>query len=177
MLTDDERAIIPLVGPLLPTPRAGKKLINLYRLVRIGVPDGDLDAFTAGPYHAVLLLLAVVVGQPALTAPLLAALAASTGDRDIVEFLADEPCGPALQPACATLASTVDSLRRDGTPFYGSLATYRQWAPRIARYSFHTLTAPPAPTPAPPAPTPTPTGAGQPTGTGANGSRRQPSAP
>ncbi|MCK9878517.1 P-loop NTPase fold protein, partial [Frankia sp. Ag45/Mut15] len=137
-LTDDERRVIPLIGPLLPTPRAGKKLINLYRLVRIGVPEDDLAAFTAGPYQAVLLLLAVIVGQPALAAPLLGALATSTGDGDIVDFLTAAPCGPALQPACATVARTVENIRGAGTAFHGTLVMYRYWGPRLARHSFHT---------------------------------------
>jgi hypothetical protein len=150
VLTDGERAVIPLVGPLLPTPRAGKKMINLYRLVRIGVPDGELGAFTAGPCQAVLLLLAVVIGHPALACPLLTALDAASADDEgggddgggsgeIVEFLRGKPCGEALQPACDTVADTVEANRRAGTPFHGPLATYRHWAPRIARHSFHTV--------------------------------------
>ncbi|MDT3438727.1 P-loop NTPase fold protein [Pseudofrankia sp. BMG5.37] len=138
-LNDNERALIPLVGPLLPTPRAGKKLINLYRLVRIGVPDSDLATFTAGPYQAVVLLLAIIIGQPVLARPLLTALAASTGDGDIIDFLHDKPCGDALQPACDTIARTIDAIRQAGTSYHGTLATYRQWAPRIARHSFHTV--------------------------------------
>jgi hypothetical protein len=148
VLTDGERAVIPLIGPLLPTPRAGKKLVNLYRLVRIGVPDGELAAFTAGPYQAVLLLLAVVIGHPALACPLLAALDAASDstsddgeivsdDGEIVEFLRGKPCGETLQPACDAVAETVEVIRRAGTPFHGTLATYRHWAPRIARHSFH----------------------------------------
>jgi hypothetical protein len=30
-----------------PTPRAAKKLVNLYQLVRIGIHDADLPAFLA----------------------------------------------------------------------------------------------------------------------------------
>ncbi|WP_250283885.1 P-loop NTPase fold protein, partial [Frankia sp. CiP1_Cm_nod2] len=138
-LTDGERTVIPLVGPLLPTPRAGKKLINLYRLIRIGVPEGELAAFTAGPYQAALLLLTIVIGYPTLAGPLLTALEASTGDTDIVTFLRGSPCGAALQPACDRIADTVATIRQQGTPFHGPLTTYRHWSPRIARHSFHTI--------------------------------------
>ncbi|HXJ24666.1 MAG TPA: P-loop NTPase fold protein, partial [Streptosporangiaceae bacterium] len=33
------------LGPVLPTPRAAKRLVNLYRLVRISIPEADLAAF------------------------------------------------------------------------------------------------------------------------------------
>ncbi len=137
-LTDGERATIPLIGPLLPTPRAGKKVINLYRLVRIGIPDDDLPAFTAGPYQAVLLLLAVFTGQPELARPLVIALTATTGEGDIVDFLR-ENLGDVHQDSCDAIIETLGEIRRLQTPFHGDLATYRRWAPRLARHSFHTV--------------------------------------
>ncbi len=56
------------LGGLLPTPRVAKRLVNLYRLVRIGVRSGELADFVGdengGPYQAVQVLLAILVGHP-----------------------------------------------------------------------------------------------------------------
>ncbi|MGH3860466.1 P-loop NTPase fold protein [Actinokineospora sp.] len=64
LLRESERDFIKRLRPLLDTPRTVKKLINLYRLVRIGVPGPNLDRFVGqdgGPYQAVLILLAIVL--------------------------------------------------------------------------------------------------------------------
>ncbi|GAA3028545.1 P-loop NTPase fold protein [Actinokineospora globicatena] len=59
-----ERDEIKALAPLLTTPRAVKKLINLYRIVRSGIPASDLDAFLVAEYRVVLLLLAASVKDP-----------------------------------------------------------------------------------------------------------------
>jgi hypothetical protein len=143
ILTDQERRVIPLFGAFLPTPRAGKKFVNLYRLIRIGVNNSDLEDFigdeNGGPYQAVLFLLVVIVGQPLLAYPLFSTLRQAADDGgDIVEFLNSRPCGDRLQSQCDEVSSAIVSIRSHGTPLYGSLNAYRAWAPRIARYSFHT---------------------------------------
>lgn len=57
------------MGGLTRTPRAAKKLVNLYRLARIGVEPGDLAAFVGteaipGEHQPVQILLALLVGSP-----------------------------------------------------------------------------------------------------------------
>ena len=141
ILTEQERKVIPLFGAFLPTPRAGKKFVNLYRLVRIGVNNSDLEDFigdeNGGPYQAVLFLLVVIIGKPLLAHPLFSALRRVADDGDIVEFLNRQPCGEHLQSLCDELSNVIISIRSQGTPLYGSLSAYRGWAPRIARHSFH----------------------------------------
>ena len=78
MLTSDwesplrqcEVDFIPLLRPLLPTPRAAKKLVDIYRLIRIGIRDDQPPEFVGAessrPYQAVLVLLAITVGTPDL---------------------------------------------------------------------------------------------------------------
>ncbi|MGH2732012.1 MAG: P-loop NTPase fold protein, partial [Actinomycetota bacterium] len=77
-----EREFIPALAALLPTPRAAKRLINIYRLIRIGITEGDLEAFVGdeigGPYQAVGLLIAIVVGHPRLVHGVLGELHATT---------------------------------------------------------------------------------------------------
>ena len=80
------------LGPLLPTPRAAKRLVNLYRLVRIGISDSDLAAFTGsevgGPYQVVQILLAVLVGSPAAAQRIFRELMTAMPDSDILTIFA-----------------------------------------------------------------------------------------
>jgi hypothetical protein len=86
-----ERDFLGQLGTLVPTPRAAKKLVNLYRLLRIGIPEPQLPAFVGtagtGPYRQALLLLAVVVGHPTLARPLLIDLAAAKPQTDLTDLL------------------------------------------------------------------------------------------
>jgi hypothetical protein len=90
-LSTAEREFLPLLGPLLPTPRSAKRLVNLYRLLRIGIPETDLPAFVGGedggPYQAAAVLLATVIGLPADVRGALRALRDANPGEDVVSFL------------------------------------------------------------------------------------------
>lgn len=63
-------------APLFRTPRAAKRLVNTYRLLRVGVPPQELAAFEGtakapGNYRLPMVLLAVVAGYPSLATMLL----------------------------------------------------------------------------------------------------------
>ncbi|HEV2784433.1 MAG TPA: P-loop NTPase fold protein [Actinophytocola sp.] len=125
-LRESEREFLARLTPILPTPRAIKKLVNLYRLLRLGVPEGRLDEFTEGPYQAAALLLAALVGLPHNARTLLADLAGVAPGKDIVEALGEHP-----------LAELITRIRKD-IPVHGETATYREWAVSVARYGFET---------------------------------------
>jgi hypothetical protein len=77
-----EQEVITRITPLLPTPRALKKLADLYRLLRLSIPPEQLDSFLGddhgGPYQAAALLLAALVGAPREAHGLLADLTPAT---------------------------------------------------------------------------------------------------
>jgi KAP family P-loop domain/Papain family cysteine protease len=59
------------LAPLFRTPRAVKRFVNTYRLLRVGISDADLGAFegtanTPGSYRVAQVLLAIVAGYPNL---------------------------------------------------------------------------------------------------------------
>jgi membrane protein required for beta-lactamase induction len=85
-VTADEREFLGHLTPLLTTPRAIKKLTNLYRLLRLSVPRDQLPDFLDGPYQAAALLLAALAGAPSDTHALLSALTTAP-DGDIVDTL------------------------------------------------------------------------------------------
>ncbi|MGH3568259.1 MAG: P-loop NTPase fold protein [Pseudonocardia sp.] len=134
-LSAAERGFLPRLGPLLPTPRSAKRLVNLYRLLRIGVQD-ELPAFVGGkdggPYQAAAVLLATVIGRPAGARALLTALRAADPADDIVGFLRQSTI-----PADQGLADLIEDIGKD-IPVHGELASYQEWGRTVARYSFQT---------------------------------------
>lgn len=134
-LSAAEREFLPLLRPLLPTPRSAKRLVNLYRLLRIGIPEAELPAFVGdgdgdgGPYQAAAVLLATVIGLPADARVLLTALRDANPGEDIVSFLRDH--------SGHRLADLIDTIRKD-VPVHGELASYQEWGRTVARFSFET---------------------------------------
>jgi hypothetical protein len=133
------------LGPLFDTPRAVKRFVNLYRILRATLRSADLAAFVGcpdqpGQYVAVQVLLAIVTG------------AAEKSRAVVGRLLADGPDGPdgpdgtpwtgrlaADDPRLARrIARTRDQLAEperaalEGVP----LAVVRRWALHVARYSF-----------------------------------------
>lgn len=142
-LRAEERDLVKRLRSLLDTPRAVKRLVNLYRLVRAEIPHEDLDEFIgdgAGPFRVDLVLLAVSVSAPSCAATLLTELLAEPADADIaavVERLAGQDHEHDLWRRLLKI------LREQGV-MHGNLATYCERAGTVARFSFETwhLTAP-----------------------------------
>jgi hypothetical protein len=111
VLRPDELGFVHELAPELGTPRAVKKLVNLYLLVRAGVRDRDLDGF---PHREVLLLIAIVVADAPRAAAVFEAL--TTENADLGE----------LFPPKWRKYRTDD------------LASYRHWMGTVARFSFET---------------------------------------
>ncbi|MGH3928238.1 MAG: P-loop NTPase fold protein, partial [Pseudonocardiaceae bacterium] len=90
-MSPEEIDFLARLGPLLPTPRAAKKLVNLYRLVRIGIPDANLPAFLAEHTHQpVQLLLALLVGTPNDARIILTAILAAEPADDLIKLVGAE---------------------------------------------------------------------------------------
>lgn len=67
-LDECEREFMKLLHPLIPSPRAAKRFVNVYRLLRTSVNANERAAFVRenkdGEYRAVQLLLAIQTGYP-----------------------------------------------------------------------------------------------------------------
>ncbi|MFC7485447.1 P-loop NTPase fold protein [Knoellia sp. CPCC 206453] len=134
-LTSDERDCMTRFLPLVGTPRAAKRFINTYQLLRVSVPDVELF-LASKEYEPVLVLLALVTGTVPVTNTMIAVLSSMT-QSDFGTFLGEaaqeeeaiEPEQRQWQPiarACADLPA-------------GALTPelIRTWLPKVARYSFH----------------------------------------
>ena len=140
-LHEVEITFMSRVGGLTRTPRATKKLINLYRLVRIGVDPGDLASFvgtdqTPGEHQAVQILLALLVGSPGQAATVFQHILAAPPTTKITEVLRDLP---ADDPAGVQVADLIEEINTD-LPVIMETAVYQQWCPKLARFSFYTRT-------------------------------------
>ena len=125
-----EREFLERLTPLLGTPRAIKKLVNLYRLLRLGVSEDRLNEFIGGnqggPYQAAAILLAALVGAPNAARRWLQSLAKIEPGQDIVDAIES-----------TTLRELIVLIRKD-IPVHGDPTTYRRWAATVARYGFET---------------------------------------
>jgi hypothetical protein len=143
-VSQPEAEFMTRLAALLPTPRAAKKLVNLYRLVRIGIPDSGLAGFTGsetgGQYQVVQILLAVLVGSPAAAPRIFRELMGALPESDILTVFAK--VGAAGLPEshlCARIATELDRIS-ESIPLMTTMNEYQRWCPILARYSFHTRT-------------------------------------
>ena len=70
---------------LIPSPRAAKRFVNVYRLIRASIDEDKQSAFVGntqrGQYQAVLLLLAMVSGYPVEATSILSDLLEQKPDK------------------------------------------------------------------------------------------------
>ncbi|MGW5649098.1 P-loop NTPase fold protein [Saccharopolyspora sp. NPDC003752] len=135
-LQTDELEFIQRLRPLLVTPRAVKRFVNLYRLVRTTVLD-EKAFIRTGEYQAVLVLLAVLVAAPEGCRALIAMLRDASREGDVVALV--EELAAAEQPArVRDVWTRLLGVLSRGPAVHGNPSTYRRWAGTIARFSFET---------------------------------------
>ncbi len=137
-ITPDELAFMESLAPLLgDSPRAVKRFVNVYRLMK-SLAVGEDDAFLTGSprasYQLVLFLLAVVTGLPGISAELFGALrgpAATT--MTITAFaISMEATNPSEAGALKAWAAAPDNAAWSTLRF----AELEPWSKQLARFSF-----------------------------------------
>jgi KAP family P-loop domain/ATPase family associated with various cellular activities (AAA) len=139
-----ERAFLQRLGDLSPTPRAANRLANTYRLIRVSQDAGGNTGFVlregrAGDYQVALLVLAIVVGFSDIANDVLDRLVHGKHQTfwTFVNALQAPPdSSPRTAATYARLREGLKTMKDPGLP--DSIAPYRAWAPRVARYSFET---------------------------------------
>jgi hypothetical protein len=146
-LAIDEREVAALsrMNPLIATPRAAKRLVNLYRLVRAGLSDGEVTALVdEDQFWGLATVLAAQVGFPRASSELLTELVRTKDvDMTITARLDEVPSLPAgahvdganwgslksaLRTVCADVAGPAGPQLR--------VAAVQRWLPHVQRYSF-----------------------------------------
>jgi hypothetical protein len=128
-ISASESEVLGQLGDLIPNPRAAKRLVNVYRMLRVSVPAAETATFAPEgqrEYQAVVLLLGILVGLPDSVAEVFEAIERAREPLCIWDVIAELP----------DVAARVEHLRPhiDVT----ELAPYRRWMPRVARFSFRT---------------------------------------
>lgn len=91
LLSSDEREHLHSLGSLVPTPRAAKRLTNLYRFARASLSPHLIPAFRQGGYKLAQVLLAVIVGQPLIGLDVIKNLLEHRGSEQKLLELVDRP--------------------------------------------------------------------------------------
>ena len=146
-----EVEFISRMSALLPTPRAAKKLVNLYRLVRIGVSETERAQFVGtgygGPYQVVQIILAMLVSSPDAAHEIFQQIMNASADEGIIDVLRVIQADGVRSGPSVRLAGQVAGLAEQN-PTLTDVREYQRWCPMLARYSFHTrklaAAAPPA---------------------------------
>ncbi|MGD0608561.1 MAG: P-loop NTPase fold protein [Streptosporangiaceae bacterium] len=132
VITPAELQFLSQLGSLIDTPRAAKRLVNTYQLVRVSVDDvpGFLQL---KEYEPVLVLLALVVGSPGLTAPMVRSLLTSASPS-LTAFLAELDAHREDESTMAWLRLKADLARVPADAVTAAAA--KRWLPTVSRFSF-----------------------------------------
>jgi hypothetical protein len=125
-LTQPELDMLASLGEVVPSPRAGKRLLNIYRMLRVSADSGDapLDSDTS-EFTAVILLLGLLVSCPDESAEVFTSLAAASSGTfwEAVAAAGHTTVLARLAPL-QDLAESID------------LDTVQRWVPRVRRFSY-----------------------------------------
>jgi hypothetical protein len=133
-ITAEEAQFVDRVAPLLSDkPRALKRFVNTYRLLKASLPDIDRENFVSddpsSPYKICISQLAFFTGQPHL-APLLVSQISADTDHDTVAAWLVAQTGDSrkrLEPALKLIPEN-DRMK---------LEAFRAWLPDTSKYLFH----------------------------------------
>jgi hypothetical protein len=144
-LVDVEIEFLTLLGPLVRTPRAAKRMANIYRMLRstrnLTVETGRWlgDDKNPGEYQAVAQLLAVLTAAPRQFGSLVNALAERADDESWRAFIEHDVVS-VLDPEHVVpwhgLAVVLTSVSTGERPVLDRMEQYKTWAPHVARFSF-----------------------------------------
>jgi acylphosphatase len=156
-LTPDELLVTPAelefmksLAALYETPRAAKRLANVYRLIRVTVGADQLDRDQS--YEPVLVLLSIAIAFPALAGdvfrairrnravmwdPFVAGLRPQSGNRPGPALIPDkETLTPAENNAWTRLANALQAVGRDELSDR-HMEQFEEWIEVVADFSFH----------------------------------------
>lgn len=153
VLQKQELEMLRSLAPLIQTPRAAKRLTNIYRLLRVTV--GESPLLDRESYVPVLLLLGIIVGYPRQSCAFLTALEKSDPSTAWTEFIQSLTPKKSLEP---DRSQYQNSIREDLSQLEADewiqmtdninamvsttdrrllTAEFYEWLQPVAAYTFH----------------------------------------
>jgi hypothetical protein len=136
-----EESFAASLYPLIPSPRAAKRLVNVYRVLKAGVNAAQLQAFEGtetepGQFQIPLLLLAIQICDASAATAWFADLMAEQGQLNSSEQAFRKS---ATAPPRQRLLERIQHIVTDeGFPKNAGLLKY--WIPLVGRFTFETRT-------------------------------------
>ncbi len=131
-----EHEYLSALGEFIKTPRLTKRLINIYRLLRLRAA-GDSRGFASfisrfdGDFMVVLVLLAIAIDGDKRLRAIAGSLAQPTEATTFLELVRLLDYGEELVDKLVRLSETVGLV--------SDLEPYRHWAPRVLQFTFETI--------------------------------------
>jgi hypothetical protein len=146
-LTDEEIAWMKKLTPLLGrSPRAVKRFLNCYRLIKVGLRPEQLDAFLGkgehhGEFKPVMMLLGVITGAPGISLYFIEELEQCARDASVDslhDFLKRLNQNPEINPHpdWARVKGFLETFVEHGIDSVDTLSMLMAVASRVSRYSF-----------------------------------------
>jgi hypothetical protein len=128
--------LLPLLGR---SPRAVKRFVNIYRIIRVSLTEEELSSFTAGDYRVAMFLLAVVTNLPAASELVFSTFEDASISKletweSLVRRLNSQPGAQRNVEWPRVHAWLQQPGGLDTLPF--DVALLQLWAKRIGRFSF-----------------------------------------
>lgn len=125
-ITTEERALLGELSGIVSTPRSVKRLMNIYRMLRVSIPDDEYAGFQPAQgdeYQALVVLVGLLVGRPDIATTLFPRILTAAPEHDIWNVIeSDKAARFLLEP----LRSSIRVTRCE---------PYGRWVPRVARFS------------------------------------------
>ena len=145
-ISPEETAFVDQIAALLSDrPRALKRFVNIYRLLKASLPDIEratfVDASPSSAYRICLSQLALFTSHPRLAPSLVAAIGKPNDDPD-VPVSSPTPDDTSLQAWFDSLAQPRDPHVESALQLIPNrdallLESFRRWLPHTSRYLFH----------------------------------------
>lgn len=135
--------LAPIVGR---SPRAVKRFVNVYRLIRAGISPSDYDAYLGtgerpGDYQIVLLLLAIVIGAPTIAQSVFRYVDEQPKNQSLSDVITKLPSTKTKAPRFKTTKEwyVIQEFIKDFSEREGARVTVAQlqaYQHRVGQYSF-----------------------------------------
>jgi peptidoglycan hydrolase-like protein with peptidoglycan-binding domain len=131
LISREEVEFVKGLAPMFETPRAAKRLANVYRLLRVSVGADRL--MEAESFEPTLVLLSIGIGFPGLAGETFAAIWEAGDGRLWPEFVEQLPAEDEAR------RKLQDALRRASCEAMADreLSSFRPWIRDVAEFSFH----------------------------------------